>query len=210
MIARVAIAIVLSAGTMAGPMRAQAPSAPERVGPALLPAERIASLPGAARDAWTAYIAASERLHARDTAAMGAERRAAAQDAFVRAPYAAADFTYFDRSETWLQSDSARMVADAVLTFQTRSGGWSKRTDMRHPRATAMSFYSETTDWHYTPTFDNGATTGQPIEIVRLSECQFHDVANGSIVEHVRGLTVDRVSVNGKPVDAASIAGGVR
>ena len=47
-----------------------------------------------------------------------------------------------------------------------------------------------------------------PITDVRLSECQFHDVANVSIVENVRGLALDRVSVNGKPVDAASIAGG--
>ena len=47
-----------------------------------------------------------------------------------------------------------------------------------------------------------------PITDVRLSECQFHDVASGSIVENVRGLSLDRVSVNGKPVDAASIVGG--
>ena len=44
-----------------------------------------------------------------------------------------------------------------------------------------------------------------PITDVRLSECQFHNVAKGSIIENVRGLTLDRVSVNGKPVDAASI-----
>ena len=43
---------------------------------------------------------------------------------------------------------------------------------------------------------------------VRLSECQFNDVAKGSIIEHVRGLTLDRVSVNGKPVDTASIVRG--
>ncbi|MEO8623674.1 MAG: glycoside hydrolase family 28 protein [bacterium] len=43
---------------------------------------------------------------------------------------------------------------------------------------------------------------------VRLSECQFSDVANGSIVENVRGLSLDRVSVNGKNVDAASIVSG--
>ena len=47
-----------------------------------------------------------------------------------------------------------------------------------------------------------------PITGVRLSECQFHEVATGSIIENVRGLTLDRVSVNGKPVDAASIVRG--
>ena len=45
-----------------------------------------------------------------------------------------------------------------------------------------------------------------PIADVRLTDCQFHEVAQPSVTENVRGLTLDRVSVNGKPVDAASIA----
>ena len=39
-----------------------------------------------------------------------------------------------------------------------------------------------------------------PITDVRLTDCQFHDVAQGSIIENVRGLSLTRVSVNGKPV----------
>ncbi|CAN5873382.1 exopolygalacturonase PelB [soil metagenome] len=38
-----------------------------------------------------------------------------------------------------------------------------------------------------------------PITDVHLTDCQFHDVAMGSIIENVRGLSMVRVSVNGKP-----------
>ena len=44
-----------------------------------------------------------------------------------------------------------------------------------------------------------------PIVDLRLSDMQFHNVARGSVVENVRGFALDRVSVNGKPVDTLSI-----
>lgn len=140
---------------------AQEVPAVEAVGPALLAEVRIAALPDAQRREWSAYVATSRRLHAADTAAMHAELRGLHQAAMIRAPYLAPEFEYHGRSEAWLQSDSGRRMVDAVLSFQTPSGGWSKRTDMSRPRAAGMSYYSETPDWHYIPTFDNGATTGQ-------------------------------------------------
>jgi len=49
-----------------------------------------------------------------------------------------------------------------VLSFQTPSGGWSKRTDMRtRKRQPGESYYSESDGWSYIPTIDNGATTEQ-------------------------------------------------
>jgi polygalacturonase len=39
-----------------------------------------------------------------------------------------------------------------------------------------------------------------PITDVRLSDCQFNDVANPSMLENVRGLTYDLVTINGKLV----------
>ena len=44
-----------------------------------------------------------------------------------------------------------------------------------------------------------------PIVDVRLTDYRFHDVAKGSVVENVRRLQLDRVSVNGKPVDAHTV-----
>ena len=40
-----------------------------------------------------------------------------------------------------------------------------------------------------------------PITDVHLTDCQFNDVAQGSIIENVRGLSMVRVSVNGRPAE---------
>lgn len=48
--------------------------------------------------------------------------------------------------------------AEAVLSFQTPSGGWSKRTDMRSTRKPGQHYGSEP---NYVPTFDNDATSTQ-------------------------------------------------
>jgi PelA/Pel-15E family pectate lyase len=161
MLRRTAVVVAVAVTAMAMPVMAQATPGQENVGPDLLPASRIAALPAPERAAWMAYVAESARLHAIDTAAMNAELRSAKVTQMIKAPYKAPNFEYFDKNEAWFRSDSALLLADAVLTFQTPSGGWSKRTDMTQPRAPGMSYYSETPDWHYMPTFDNGATTGQ-------------------------------------------------
>ena len=92
---------------------------------------------------------------------MNAEVRAAGRSQMEKAPYKAAGFDLFERSDAWFQTDSAAIVGYPLLSFQTPSGGWSKRTDMSRPRSAGMSYYAETAEWHYTPTLDNGATTGQ-------------------------------------------------
>jgi PelA/Pel-15E family pectate lyase len=128
----------------------------------LLAPERLAALPDAQRTAWQRYIERSRRLHDADTASMNAELRAAGAARMTKAPYAGAMFDLADeKSDAWFGSDSARSVGEAVITWQTPSGGWSKRTAMTRPRRAGESYYSESDGWHYIPTFDNGATTGQ-------------------------------------------------
>jgi polygalacturonase len=39
-----------------------------------------------------------------------------------------------------------------------------------------------------------------PIESVSLVDCQFNNVASGNVLENVRGITYDRVTINGKPL----------
>lgn len=57
-----------------------------------------------------------------------------------------------------LESIQNRQQLDAVLSYQTVLGGWSKRTDMRVVRQLAQLAGSEA---DYIPTFDNGATSRQ-------------------------------------------------
>ncbi|HEX2191149.1 MAG TPA: pectate lyase, partial [Longimicrobiaceae bacterium] len=52
----------------------------------------------------------------------------------------------------------ARRTADAIVSFQTPSGGWSKRVELARPRRPGES-YSSANGWSYVGTFDNGATT---------------------------------------------------
>lgn len=59
----------------------------------------------------------------------------------------------------WYATKKGSRVADIVLSFQTPSGGWSKRTDMsQRPRKPGEAFGVER---KYIPTFDNKATTTQ-------------------------------------------------
>jgi Pectic acid lyase len=116
--------------------------------------------------AWMAYLARSRAAHARDTASMHAELRAVGSDTMSRAPYAH-DFDPKPwMTGTWLASDSARALADVVLTYQAPNGGWSKHVDFaQHPRRTGESYYAESNEWGWISTLDNGATT-QQIELL--------------------------------------------
>jgi PelA/Pel-15E family pectate lyase len=140
---------------------ASSPVADENGGDLLAPA-RLARLDDARRGAWTAYVARSRRLHDADTSSMQAELRSSGLARMTKAPYAAPMFDLAgERDDAWFHGEDARRLADAVITWQTPSGGWSKRTDMSRPRRAGESYYSETDAWHYIPTLDNGATTGQ-------------------------------------------------
>lgn len=131
------------------------------------------------------YIAVSRSLHDADTAAMNAELRAVKRTRMTKAPYRAPEFDSGTRDDAWLASDSARHLIEGVLSFQTPSGGWSKRTDMWTPRARGMSYYSESDAWHYIPTLDNGATMAQLMFLLRASV--FHGDARVAESFH-RGL----------------------
>jgi PelA/Pel-15E family pectate lyase len=128
----------------------------------LLAPERLARLPDTQRSAWLAYLDHSRRLHDADTASMNAELRSVGSARMTKASYAGPQFDLAgEKDDAWFRGDSARTIADAVITYQTPSGGWSKRTAMTRPRRTGESYYAETDAWHYIPTLDNGATTGQ-------------------------------------------------
>ena len=120
---------------------------------------RLAALPESARLAWTRYLDSSRALQGIDRDSMARELRALGRERPTRAPYLRAPF--LDVADD-LSGDSARRVADIVLSFQTPSGGWSKHVDMTvRSRQPGESYYSESDRWQYIATLDNGATTGQ-------------------------------------------------
>lgn len=109
--------------------------------------------------AWQAYFERSKALAAKDQALLQQELLALKQ-AKASKPAKHKQFGFeTEPTAEYLQSPDAIRVAQVILSFQTPSGGWSKRTDMAgQPRQPGQMFGVEN---NYIPTFDNGATTTQ-------------------------------------------------
>jgi PelA/Pel-15E family pectate lyase len=128
----------------------------------LLGPERIAALAPASRAQWSDYVQNSALLRTRDRAAMDAELRATGMTTMTPGPYLKAFRIGPEMTEVWFRGDEARRAADNMLTFQTPSGGWSKRIDViTRPRRPGESYFSENAGWTYIATIDNDATTEQ-------------------------------------------------
>ena len=127
----------------------------------LLAPRRLAALPAADREAWTRYLETSHRLRQREQDSMSAELRAIGRERMVPAPDVRENWRMTDAmTDTWLASDSGRRLADAILSYQTPSGGWSKHMDLsKGPRSPGTSYFSESDRWTYIGTLDNGSTT---------------------------------------------------
>src|SRR5438445_10445893 len=82
-----------------------------------------------------------------------------------------------DRPQEWYGSSEVLGLADNIISFQTRAGGWTKNIDMTSKmRATGERFahgnlshypgrldfdVPEDASWNYVGPFDNDATTRQ-------------------------------------------------
>ncbi|KAK0359815.1 hypothetical protein LTR94_029769, partial [Friedmanniomyces endolithicus] len=143
--------------------------------PALgLTIDRIGALPDAERPAWADYLARSQAQMAADRAALAAELAPGASP--PPAPRAVGGSEYnmpLDRPDAWYATQEARATADAVVSFQTPAGGWSKNQDRRIARLPGQRFSNdaETMEqnpanfdapadrfWTFVGTLDNEAT----------------------------------------------------
>ncbi len=154
-----ALAVLAAVSCTAAQQQPASPS-PVPAPDTLLAASRIAALPEPARGEWRRYLETSRRNAERDRAAIDAELRAAGKDTWTPAP-AGRGFAVTDAmTEAWFRGDSARRLADVIVTYQTPTGGWSKRMDFTRPRQPGESFSAEKR-WTWIGTLDNGATTEQ-------------------------------------------------
>ncbi|MBB4634007.1 pectate lyase [Longimicrobium terrae] len=140
----------------------------------LLAMSRIVSLPAAERAAWTRYVQTSAENRRRDRAFIDAELRAAGKDAFTPAPQGNGFSVRSAMNEAWFRTDEARRLADILVSYQTPTGGWSKRTDYVHARQPGESFGSDDR-WTWIGTLDNGSTTEQLNFLARANAA--HNVA---------------------------------
>ncbi|HCE42110.1 MAG TPA: pectate lyase [Lentisphaeria bacterium] len=135
--------------------------------------ERIAVLPEGERTAWPQYYDRSQSILNSDKAVLAAELKAnnlsAPLPAFNDDPNG---LHIPKRAElSWFSKPEARAIADAIVSFQTPSGGWSKgvgfNSGLRKP---GMHWTTKADGWYYVGTFDNGATTGQLIALSKFHQ----------------------------------------
>jgi PelA/Pel-15E family pectate lyase len=124
--------------------------------------ERVAAMPAAATEAWREYLDRSRTRAAADHDALQAEIAAAGMTEPLKAP-SGGDFRPPKTDDrTWYSGDEASRLADAIVSFQTPSGGWSKHTGYaKGPRRLGMQWTSQNDPGkppHYQATFDNAAT----------------------------------------------------
>jgi len=159
--------------------------------PALpLSPSRIAALPEPDRGRWTEYMQRSARQLVRDRAFLQRELRTQ-QVTNLTSPQEARSKAWMspDRSADYYRQAEARRVAEAIVTFQTPAGGWSKNIDMTRPRHPGMLFgvanlsrFQGTEDfdlsdasWNYIGTFDNDATVMQLRFLARVIDAYATD-----------------------------------
>jgi PelA/Pel-15E family pectate lyase len=126
----------------------------------LLNAARLAGLPPAERSEWQRYLSQSDRNARQDSMSMAVELRAVGRNEVTPAPVGQGFFVTKEMTPVWFASPAAKQLGEVLVTYQTPSGGWSKRIDFTRPRARGESFSSED-NWSWIGTLDNGATTEQ-------------------------------------------------
>ncbi|MEO7996107.1 MAG: pectate lyase [Gemmatimonadaceae bacterium] len=143
----------------------------------LLSAGRLVKLPAAAHAEWDAYLSRSRSSRNTDEALIAAELKQLGQATMVPAPLLKESFDFVPRTMTpeFFRTDSARKMADNMLTFQTPSGGWSKHVSFTEgARKPGQSFFSENDKWQYIATVDNDATTSE-IRFLHQASLQHRD-----------------------------------
>ncbi len=156
-----------SATNAAVTTRTAAAVAPQAADPTLT-MERIATLPADRRATWQQYLERSAAHLRSDKEVLNAELKANGLAEPVAAPEGSV-FKVSTYPETWFASDEARRIADAVVSFQTPSGGWSKAVAFdKGPRRPGMHWTTHSDSWYYVGTFDNRATTEQMILLAKI------------------------------------------
>ncbi|WP_193161660.1 pectate lyase [Microbulbifer hainanensis] len=111
------------------------------------------------------YRALSQQLQQLDRDSMAGELAQLQRQKPLPAVYAKRFGFGPDKGTDYYRTPEGQKIADIVLSYQTPSGGWSKRTEMgKAPRAPGQAFGVEK---NYIPTFDNGATSTQFWVMVR-------------------------------------------
>lgn len=128
--------------------------------------DRVSTLSPAEQSPWRDYLLRSVAAARADQAVVDEEARVAGLALPLRAPESGGDFKLTEKVDaSWYATPEAGKTADAILSFQTPTGGWSKHTDYSQgPRRPGMQWTSQSDPGkraRYVGTFDNDSTTAQ-------------------------------------------------
>lgn len=107
---------------------------------------------------WQTYITRSQELRKLDQQQLRKEmKRRGLKEPLL--PAYTKEFGFeTEQPLEWFTSTEGKAIMEAILSLQTPTGGWSKRTDMTKKRKPGMAYGNEK---NYIPTFDNDATSKQ-------------------------------------------------
>ena len=133
---------------------------------------RVNELLATEQPAWKAYLERSQASARADQAAVQAEVAANKMTNALIAPSGGDFKPKIKAADAWYAGDEAKHLADAILSFQTPSGGWSKHVGFsKGPRKPGMQWTSQNAPGqpaHYVATFDNSSTTAEMIFLANV------------------------------------------
>lgn len=183
------VALVFPAVVTAAVIGTNSPSLP-------LSAQRIGEVPESERAAWLVYLKRSTELRASDQQVLAEEiKRHGAKSATAATPSRGSSRFPGNRSTEWFATEEARGMANNILSWQTRSGGWSKNFNTAERKRESGEPFSPDTNvskfitaddndvpldrhWSYIGTFDNNATIRELRFLGRVAAAS--DEATGS------------------------------
>lgn len=131
--------------------------------------ERIEAMPKTERKDWQTYYDRSQAHLKADKAFLAAEVKAQGLTEPIPAPNGDGFRILRQKPVEWLGSDEAKAFADACVSFQTPSGGWSKgvafNSGLRRP---AMHWTNSIGGWYYVGTFDNNANNAAMTSLAKI------------------------------------------
>ena len=165
--------------------------------------ERLSGLPPAEQPAWKTYLENSQASATADEAALQAEVLANQMPGALRAPNGG-DFKLSQAAgDDWYGGEEAKKLADAILSYQTPSGGWSKHLGFSEgPRKPGMQWTSQNEPGqsaHYVATFDNSSTTAEMDYLANVWLATKREDCKASFIKGLNFITAAQYPNGGWP-----------